>query len=55
VKGSPHATTLVVAFSSLGNGLIRPEFQGSLLKRDAQVEYDVLFVLDPACSWYCQV
>ena len=50
-----RATTLVIAFSSLGNGLIRPEFRGSLLpSAGGPVDFDVLFVMDPANSWYCQ-
>lgn len=49
--------TLVVAFSSLGNGVIRPEFRGSLQQtgNDSKGgDYDVLYVLDPARSWYSQ-
>ena len=72
VKGSEtdcagETRTLVVAFSSLGNGVIRPEFRGSLKpaaaaaadsesKETAAVsaEYDVMYVIDPARSWYSQ-
>lgn len=51
---------LVVAFSSLGNGLVRHEFGGSLakinklLQADAREDsvFDVLFVADPSQSWY---
>ncbi|KAL9185994.1 hypothetical protein ACHAXT_005232 [Thalassiosira profunda] len=58
----PHnggrAKRLVVAFSSLGNGLVRHEFGGSLAKLNQQLHsngeepFDVLFVADPAQSWY---
>ena len=45
---------LVVAFSSLGNGIVRHEFGGSLAKLNNQMgeSFDVLFVADPAQSWY---
>jgi len=58
---------LIVAFSSLGNGLVRHEFLGSLaqvnnrLHAEADGEgtrntgddvFDVLFVADPGQSWY---
>ena len=49
---------LVVAFSSLGNGLVRFEFGGSLgqlnrqLQSDNSDTFDVLFVADPSQSWY---
>ena len=51
---------LVVAFSSLGNGLVRHEFGGSLAKINNQLYADglyddvcdVLFVADPSQSWY---
>ena len=44
---------LVFAFSSLGNGIVRHEFGGSLAKLNNQDEpFDVLFVADPAQSWY---
>jgi hypothetical protein len=54
--------TLVVVFSSLGNGVIRPEFRGSLRQTSddndsgssGDATYDVLYVLDPARSWYYQ-
>ncbi len=55
--------TLVVVFSSLGNGVIRPEFRGSLKQtgnasgvetEEFDTNYDVLYVLDPAKSWYFQ-
>eukprot|EP00585_Thalassiosira_rotula_P005468 CAMPEP_0196141910 /NCGR_PEP_ID=MMETSP0910-20130528/10701_1 /TAXON_ID=49265 /ORGANISM="Thalassiosira rotula, Strain GSO102" /LENGTH=520 /DNA_ID=CAMNT_0041403139 /DNA_START=174 /DNA_END=1736 /DNA_ORIENTATION=+ len=56
-----RATRLIVAFSSLGNGLVRHEFGGSLAKmnnellvdgEDINVTFDVLFVADPSQSWY---
>lgn len=56
-----RATHLIVAFSSLGNGLVRHEFGGSLAKmnnelhvdgEDINVTFDVLFVADPSQSWY---
>ena len=52
---------LIVAFSSLGNGLVRHEFGGSLAKLNNQLcanngnenmVFDVLFVADPSQSWY---
>lgn len=45
---------LIIAFSSLGNGLVRHEFGGSLAKlnKDLEEPFDVLFVADPAQSWY---
>ena len=51
---------LIVAFSSLGNGLVRHEFGGSLAKINNQLYTDglyddvcdVLFVADPSQSWY---
>jgi len=51
---------LIVAFSSLGNGLVRHEFGGSLAKINNQLcadglyddVFDVLFVTDPSQSWY---
>jgi len=51
---------LIVAFSSLGNGLVRHEFGGSLAKINNQLyadglyddTCDVLFVADPSQSWY---
>lgn len=49
-----RAKHLVVAFSSLGNGIVRHEFGGSLAKLNNQMDesFDVLFVADPAQSWY---
>jgi len=45
---------LIVAFSSLGNGIVRHEFGGSLAKLNNQMSesFDVLYVADPAQSWY---
>lgn len=46
---------LIIAFSSLGNGIVRHEFGGSLAKMNNDVNggcFDVLFVADPAQSWY---
>ena len=50
-KRSKH---LIVAFSSLGNGIVRHEFGGSLAKLNNQMDepFDLLFVADPAQSWY---
>jgi hypothetical protein len=49
-----RAKHLIVAFSSLGNGIVRHEFGGSLAKLNNQMDesFDVLFVADPAQSWY---
>ena len=53
-----RAKRLVVAFSSLGNGLVRHEFGGSLAKINKQLQaqgeevFDALFVADPSQSWY---
>ena len=53
--GAPTPATLVVVFSSLGNGVIRPEFRGSLRPTAGRpAGYDALYVLDPARSWYSQ-
>lgn len=43
---------VLVVFSSLGSGIARPEWSGSLKNMGSIV--DVLHVLDPAFSWYCQ-
>ena len=47
---------LVVAFSSLGSGIARPEWRGALSKAPvpSKARLDVLHVLDPASSWYLQ-
>ena len=46
---------LIIAFSSLGNGIVRHEFGGSCAKLNNDVNdggFDVLFVADPTQSWY---
>jgi len=45
---NPPCDTLVVAFSSLGDYLIRPEFRKTL----QDLPCARLFVMDPSCSWY---
>jgi hypothetical protein len=47
---------LLVVFSSLGSGIARPEWGGSLSRaaKDLSSSLDILHVLDPAFSWYCQ-
>lgn len=59
VMTTGRSKRLIVAFSSLGNGLVRHEFGGSLAKNNKQLYedglydvYDVLFVSDPSQSWY---
>lgn len=52
--GRQPARRLLVVFSSLGSGLARPEWGGSLANLAPSDRLDVLYVLDPACSWYCQ-
>ena len=52
--GSQPARRLLVVFSSLGSGLARPEWGGSLSSHAPSDKLDVLYVLDPAFSWYCQ-
>lgn len=44
-------STVVVAFSSLGDYLIRPEWTRTLRGGS----FAVVHVMDPACSWYMQV
>ncbi|KAL7551757.1 hypothetical protein ACHAWF_014946 [Thalassiosira exigua] len=57
-SGMGRAKSLVIAFSSLGMGLVRFEWQGSLAKLNNQLHaeggdsFDVLFVADPSQSWY---
>jgi hypothetical protein len=53
-KPKGRAKHLIVAFSSLGNGIVRHEFGGSLAKLNNKMDesFDVLFVADPAQSWY---
>ena len=43
---------VLVVFSSLGSGIARPEWSGSL--KNVISKMDVLHVLDPSFSWYCQ-
>ena len=43
---------VLVVFSSLGSGIARPEWMGSL--KNVVANIDVLHVLDPSFSWYCQ-
>jgi hypothetical protein len=46
---------VLVVFSSLGSGLARPEWIGSLHNVVSSLKnLDVLHVMDPAFSWYCQ-
>jgi hypothetical protein len=48
------ARRVVVVFSSLGTGIARPEWANSLAELAPSESLDVLHVLDPAFSWYCQ-
>jgi hypothetical protein len=55
----PRSKRLIIAFSSLGNGLVRFEFGGSLATLNRLIyakskdnTFDVLFVADPSQSWY---
>jgi hypothetical protein len=45
---------LLVVFSSLGSGIARPEWGGSIRGVTKHPNLDVLHVMDPAFSWYCQ-
>ena len=56
VAGAGDRPVLVVAFSSLGSGIARPEWRGALSKASvpSKARLDVLHVLDPASSWYLQ-
>ena len=47
-----RSSTLVVAFSSLGNGLIRPEFRGTF--RDAAPDCDALYVQRLGSCGFCK-
>mmetsp|Transcript_55606 Transcript_55606/g.66857 ORF Transcript_55606/g.66857 Transcript_55606/m.66857 type:complete len:116 (-) Transcript_55606:721-1068(-) len=52
---SSSQTNLLVVFSSLGSGLARPEWNATLQSLNLPSnQCSVLFVLDPAFSWYCQ-
>lgn len=56
-EGFENVDTLIVVFSSLGSGLVRPEWGGTLKQLgvfDAKSRYKVLHVLDPAYSWFNQ-
>jgi hypothetical protein len=44
----------LVVFSSLGSGIARPEWSGSIRGVAKHPNLDVLHVMDPAFSWYCQ-
>lgn len=45
---------ILVIFSSLGSGIARPEWSGSIRGVAKHPNLDVLHVMDPAFSWYCQ-
>jgi hypothetical protein len=45
---------LLVVFSSLGSGIARPEWSASIRGVGEHPNLDVLHVMDPAFSWYCQ-
>jgi len=45
---------ILVVFSSLGSGIARPEWHGSLSNLKESKNLDVLWVMDPAFSWYNQ-
>jgi hypothetical protein len=50
-------SSVIVVFSSLGSGLCRLEWMGTLKAIGVYAqnpEVDVLHVVDFACSWYCQ-
>ena len=51
-KSERSTRKVLVVFSSLGSGIARPEWSGSL--RNVSSSLDILNVLDPAFSWYCQ-
>lgn len=51
--GERSQRSLLVIFSSLGSGIARPEWQGSI-RGSMSLTLDVLHVMDPAFSWYCQ-
>jgi hypothetical protein len=54
-KEDRSSRKLLVVFSSLGSGIARPEWSGSLRNVvESNDNLDVLNVLDPAFSWYCQ-
>jgi len=45
---------ILVIFSSLGSGIARPEWNGSISNLKESKNLDVLWVIDPAFSWYNQ-
>lgn len=54
-RGKPSRRLLVVAFASLGSGVVRREWLGCL-QRASEAHlwpqpFDALFVADPASSW----
>jgi hypothetical protein len=57
------ARTLIIVFSSIGGGVIRPEFKGTLRAAagmcaagDQSIPlFDALHVMDPGLSWFMQV
>jgi hypothetical protein len=49
-----QAPRVLVVFSSLGSGIARPEWGGSIAKLAPSEKLDILYVLDPSFSWYCQ-
>lgn len=53
-KKERSSRALLVVFSSLGSGIARPEWQGSIRGVATNPSLDVLHVMDPAFSWYCQ-
>jgi len=53
-EGLNNPKHLLVVFSSLGSGIARPEWGGTLKDVAPSSQLDVLHVLDPAFSWYMQ-
>jgi hypothetical protein len=55
-KSERPTRKVLVVFSSLGSGIARPEWGGSLgnIISSKLSQLDVLNVLDPSFSWYCQ-
>jgi len=45
---------VLVVFSSLGSGIARPEWNGSITNVAPSNNLDLLWVMDPAFSWYNQ-
>eukprot|EP00928_Gymnodinium_smaydae_P008372 TRINITY_DN13050_c0_g1_i1.p1 TRINITY_DN13050_c0_g1~~TRINITY_DN13050_c0_g1_i1.p1 ORF type:complete len:423 (-),score=26.59 TRINITY_DN13050_c0_g1_i1:13-1281(-) len=50
-RGHARRDTLVIAFSSLGCGVIRPEWRSTLALDNN--DFDVAHCFDAGCSWYC--